>query len=80
MVDANNLAQCDDHKLWLSSKRSSTFPHIIIANFTHCPSGTLTRSTFFRALGFRCWHGYTTNPSQIRLSLSSSDQNNFVNW
>ena len=31
-------------------------------------------------MGFRCWHAYTTNPAQMRISVSSSDKKNFIPW
>lgn len=38
------------------------------------------KSLYFRSIGFRCWHAYTSNPEHIRISVSSSDKKNFIPW
>jgi len=84
-VSAANLLADDDRKLWLSSKRNSNFPQTLIidlseATFPQISCGQRKGDLFFGAVGFRCWHAYTSNPESIKISLSSSDRRNFVPW
>ena len=81
-VSAANLLSDDDRKLWLSSLRNSNFPQTLLIDLTSASykGRSNVKEFFFSAIGFRCWHAYTTNPETIKISLSSSDKKNFVPW
>ena len=81
-VDASNIMNDDDHKMWLSSKRNSKFPQTLIIDLKNAAfkSKPQFQTLFFKSIGFRCWHAYTTNPSKIRILISSSDKMNFIAW
>ena len=76
-IECPNLVSEDDRKLWLSSKRQSSFPYVLLFDLTGIKCEP---KAHFRSIAFRCWHSYTTNPSLIRVSFSSSDKLNFVPW
>lgn len=79
-IDCPNLLQSDDKKLWLSSKRQLHFPQTLIVDLSQSVFMQCSAKLYFAAIGFKCWHAYITNPHQVRVSLSSSDVNNFVPW
>ena len=63
-VNAVNLLSDDDRKLWLSSLRNSNFPQTLVIDLTaaNFKGRASVKELFFGAIGFRCWHAYTTNP------------------
>lgn len=78
-IDASNLMTEDDRKLWLSSKRTSLEQSCLIIDLTAAKFG---QKLYFKSIGFRCWHAYSTNPKMIRISFSSTDKKktSFIPW
>lgn len=38
------------------------------------------RPTFFKSVGFDCWHDYKTNPSMIEFLVSTDNKKEYITW